>query len=58
MSHPPEHIPDIDNQTPAKVKTPKEKELKDKTKEKVKRKFISLNHSLKTIINSFKFQTF
>lgn len=36
MSHPPDHIPDIENQTPAKVKSPKEKELKDKTKEKVR----------------------
>lgn len=33
MSHPPEHIPDIDSQTPAKVKSPKEikdKKVKDK----------------------------
>lgn len=36
MSHPPEHIPDIDNQTPARIKSPKEKELKDKTKDKVR----------------------
>lgn len=33
MSHPPEHIPDIDSHSPAKVKSPKE--LKDK-KEKDK----------------------
>ncbi|RZB89842.1 4.1 -like [Asbolus verrucosus] len=32
MSHPPEHIPDIDNQSPAKVKSPKEK--KDKKEKK------------------------
>jgi hypothetical protein len=32
MSHPPEHIPDIDSQSPAKVKSPKEKKEK---KEKV-----------------------
>lgn len=31
MSHPPDHIPDINNQSPAKVKSPKEKkEKKDK----------------------------
>lgn len=30
MPHPPEHIPDIDNQTPAKVKSPKEKKEKEK----------------------------
>ncbi|XP_072376683.1 protein 4.1 homolog isoform X1 [Diabrotica undecimpunctata] len=30
MSHPPEHIPDIDNQTPATVKSPKEKKEKEK----------------------------
>ncbi|XP_044265242.1 protein 4.1 homolog isoform X1 [Tribolium madens] len=35
MSHPPEHIPDIDNQSPAKVKSPKEKKEK---KEKLARK--------------------
>lgn len=38
MSHPPEHIPDIDNQSPAKIKSPKEpkeKEKKDKVKDKV-----------------------
>lgn len=28
MPHPPEHIPDIDNQSPAKVKSPKEKKEK------------------------------
>lgn len=32
MSHPPEHIPNINNQSPAKVKSPKEKKEK---KEKV-----------------------
>lgn len=32
MSYPPEHIPDINNQSPAKVKSPKEKKEK---KEKV-----------------------
>ncbi|XP_057654621.1 protein 4.1 homolog isoform X1 [Diorhabda carinulata] len=30
MSHPPEYIPDIDNQTPATVKSPKEKKEKEK----------------------------
>lgn len=30
MPHPPEHIPDIDNQAPAKVKSPKEKKDKEK----------------------------
>ncbi|KAJ8926029.1 hypothetical protein NQ315_009884, partial [Exocentrus adspersus] len=30
MPHPPEHIPDIDNQAPAKVKSPKVKEEKEK----------------------------
>ncbi|KAJ8931592.1 hypothetical protein NQ314_015454, partial [Rhamnusium bicolor] len=30
MSHPPEHIPDIDNQSPAKIKSPKEKKEKEK----------------------------
>lgn len=30
MPHPPEHIPDIDNQVPAKVKSPKEKKEKEK----------------------------
>ncbi|CAH0551044.1 unnamed protein product [Brassicogethes aeneus] len=30
MSHPPEHIPDIGNQSPAKNKSPKEKKEKDK----------------------------
>lgn len=35
MSHPPEHYPEIDNQTPAKVKSPKDKEKKEKIKEKV-----------------------
>jgi hypothetical protein len=35
MSHPPEHIPDIDSQSPAKVKSPKEKKEK---KEKLARK--------------------
>lgn len=34
MSHPPEHIPDINNQSPAKAKSPKEKKEKEK-KEKV-----------------------
>ncbi|XP_049817386.1 protein 4.1 homolog isoform X3 [Aethina tumida] len=34
MSHPPEHIPDVDNQSPAKVKSPKDKE-----KDKLARKF-------------------
>lgn len=28
MSHPPERIPDVDNQTPAKVKSPKDKKEK------------------------------
>ncbi|XP_063918799.1 protein 4.1 homolog isoform X3 [Zophobas morio] len=32
MSHPPEHIPDIDNQSPAKVKSPKEKKEKKEKK--------------------------
>lgn len=36
MSHPPEHYPDIDNQSPAKVKSPKDKEKKEKIKEKVR----------------------
>ncbi|XP_019767472.2 protein 4.1 homolog isoform X2 [Dendroctonus ponderosae] len=30
MSHPPDHIPDVDNQTPAKVKSPKERKEKEK----------------------------
>ncbi|KAG5888335.1 hypothetical protein JTB14_014566 [Gonioctena quinquepunctata] len=30
MSHPPEHIPDIDNQSPAKTKSPKDKKEKEK----------------------------
>ncbi|CAG9863989.1 unnamed protein product [Phyllotreta striolata] len=30
MSHPPEHIPDIDSQAPAAVKSPKEKKEKEK----------------------------
>lgn len=37
MSHPPERIPDVDNQTPAKVKSPKDK------KEKVRSFFITLS---------------
>lgn len=28
MSHPPEHIPDVDRQSPAKVKSPKDKKEK------------------------------
>jgi hypothetical protein len=32
MSHPPEHIPDIDSQSPAKVKSPKEKKEKKEKK--------------------------
>lgn len=40
MSHPPEHIPDIENESPVKVKSPNEKEKKDKQeKEKVGVKF-------------------
>ncbi|KAK5648449.1 hypothetical protein RI129_003341 [Pyrocoelia pectoralis] len=36
MSHPPEHIPDIDSHSPAKVKSPKEiKEKKEKDKKPV-----------------------
>lgn len=36
MSHPPEHIPDIENESPVKVKSPNEKDKKDKVeKEKV-----------------------
>ncbi|XP_076268859.1 erythrocyte membrane protein band 4.1 like coracle isoform X2 [Rhynchophorus ferrugineus] len=31
MSHPPEYIPDVDNQSPAKVKSPKEKKDKKPT---------------------------
>lgn len=34
MSHPPDHIPDINNQSPAKTKSPKDKK-EDKKKEKV-----------------------
>lgn len=30
MSHPPDHIPDIDSQTPATVKSPKEIKEKEK----------------------------
>lgn len=30
MSHPPDHIPDMDNQTPAKIKSPKERKEKEK----------------------------
>lgn len=30
MSHPPDHIPDVDSQSPAKVKSPKEKKEKEK----------------------------
>lgn len=33
MSHPPDHIPGMDNNSPAKTKSPKDK--KDKIKEKV-----------------------
>lgn len=37
MSHPPDHIPDMDNMSPAKTKSPKEKkEKKDKIKDKVR----------------------
>ena len=50
MSHPPEHIPDIDNQSPAKVKSPKEKKEK---KEKVSSfliLFAFVNHHMATLI--------
>lgn len=39
MSHPPERIPDIDDQSPTKIKPPKEikeKEKKEKIKDKVR----------------------
>lgn len=38
MSHPPDHIPEINNQAPAKAKSPKEKKEKEK-KDKVKFQF-------------------
>lgn len=38
MSHPPDHIPDMDNMSPAKTKSPKDKkDKKDKIKDKVSR---------------------
>lgn len=42
MSHPPDHIPEINSQSPAKTKSPKEKKEKEK-KEKVKYHLIVFN---------------